>query len=267
MGADRIVVSVDGSCSDDKAAQLAIELGLSLSHGGDAVSSTEFILRFCGDRLELVPAWADAPGPIYCDYHNGKTGFRIRNLSVRRELLLRAMRGACGGGGWPRVLDATAGLGRDAFLMAAVGCVVFPLESDPIVCALLADGLRRARAEPRISVAAARISEPLFGDAVSRMGSLVEQLHVDAIYLDPMFAPDALNAKSKKEMQILRRLIMRLDDAEPLFLAAIATGVSRIVVKRGRQAPPIAGHEPDRAYLGRSVRYDVYDRRAAEPVS
>jgi 16S rRNA (guanine1516-N2)-methyltransferase len=165
------------------------------------------------------------------------------------------------------VLDATAGLGRDTFLMAAVGCVVFPLERDSIVRALLADGLRRARAEPRISVSAARISEPLLGDAISQMAGWVEQLQIDAIYLDPMFAPDALNAKSKKEMQILQRLVMEQDDAEPLLRAAVATGVNRIVVKRGRQAPAIAGREPDRVYLGRSVRYDVYDWRAVETVN
>lgn len=264
MRADRIVVSLDGSSTHDKAAQLAAELGLPLRHSVDGESGVEFILQFHGDRLELAPSWPGAPGPIYCDFRSGSTGFRIRNLSVRRELLLRAMRGARGAGGWPRVLDATAGLGRDTFLMAAVGCVVFPLERDPIVRALLADGLRRARAEPRISVSAARIFEPLLGDAISQMAGWVEQLQIDAIYLDPMFAPDALNAKSKKEMQILQRLVMEQDDAEPLLRAAVATGVNRIVVKRGRQAPTITGRKPDRAYLGRSVRYDVYDRRAVE---
>lgn len=250
---------VDRAYPDDVAAQLAASLGLSLVDVDNGVTDAEFALRFRDGKLELVAMWPNAPGPICCDFRYGSTGFRIRNLSVRRELLLRAMRGGHRTGGWPRVLDATAGLGRDTFLMAAVGCVVFPLERHPIVCALLGDGLRRARVDPSIAVSAARLNEPVLDDALDRMSGMVTQHRIDAIYLDPMFAPDALNAKSKKEMQILQRLVIDRGDTEMLFRAAVATGVRRIVVKRAREAPPIAGHEPNRTHLGRSVRYDVYD--------
>jgi len=44
----------------------------------------------------------------------------------------------------PRVLDATAGLGEDAWVLASAGCEVRALERNRITSALLEDGLRRA---------------------------------------------------------------------------------------------------------------------------
>ncbi|TMP13498.1 class I SAM-dependent methyltransferase, partial [Pseudoalteromonas ruthenica] len=47
-------------------------------------------------------------------------------------------------GATPVVLDATAGLGRDGFVLASLGCKVILHERHPVVAALLYDGLKRA---------------------------------------------------------------------------------------------------------------------------
>ena len=43
----------------------------------------------------------------------------------------------------PRVLDATAGLGKDAFVLASLGCEMSLIERQPLIGALLEDGLAR----------------------------------------------------------------------------------------------------------------------------
>ena len=50
----------------------------------------------------------------------------------------------------PDVIDATAGLGRDAFVLAALGCHVRMLERHPVVAALLDDGLQRGYQDAEI---------------------------------------------------------------------------------------------------------------------
>ena len=42
------------------------------------------------------------------------------------------------------MLDATAGLGRDAFVLASLGCQVTLIERVPAVAALLENGIERA---------------------------------------------------------------------------------------------------------------------------
>ena len=67
---------------------------------------------------------------------------RLRPDALARELLVRAarVRGACA----PVVVDATAGLGEDALLLAAAGAQVYMFEKNEVIAALLADGISRA---------------------------------------------------------------------------------------------------------------------------
>ena len=69
---------------------------------------------------------------------------RVRQGRLSQELLVRAAR--VRGVAAPRALDATAGLGEDAFLLAAAGFEVELYERDATIAALLRDGLVRAAA-------------------------------------------------------------------------------------------------------------------------
>lgn len=268
MTAARIVVEVVGSARISEATSVAAMLGLPLVHRDDQETrgqlEAEFVLSFTDERVELVPLWPQAPGPLYCDFRRGAGGFRIRHIRARHELLLRVIRGRHAEGAWPNVLDATAGLGRDTFLLAAAGCLVYPIERNPVVHALLRSGLHQARAEPWLESIALRIGEPILGDTVTEMVRLVSQRQISVVYLDPMFASDALNGKPKKEMQILSRLVgEQPDNGHELFAAARALTGVRVIVKRARHAPPLAGAVPNRAALGQSVRYDIYEKLGA----
>jgi 16S rRNA (guanine1516-N2)-methyltransferase len=154
------------------------------------------------------------------------------------------------------VLDATAGLGQDAFILASLGCRVTLFERNPVIHALLADGLSRAS----LNVDCAPIIERM----ELREGSSIEWLEraevhaADVIYLDPMFPHREKSALVKKEMQVFQTIVGSDDDSEQLLRAALRCARHRVVVKRPRKAAAIAGPKPTTRIEGKSSRYDIY---------
>jgi 16S rRNA (guanine1516-N2)-methyltransferase len=159
-----------------------------------------------------------------------------------------------------RVVDATAGLCRDAMVLAKLGCIVTAVERVPALALLAADAVRRARPEDgfgeRLVVTC--------GDALALLRSLREADRPDAVYLDPMFATTG-SAMPKKEMQACRALARAPDEREvaELFAAAREAARERVVVKRHPDHAPLAP-DPDFTAGGARVRFDVYLRSPAE---
>ena len=79
-----------------------------------------------------------------------------RRRSGHNELLGRAV--GVKAGESPRVVDATAGLGRDAYVLGDLGCEVTLVERSPVLALLLAHALERARISSVESVRAAAAS-------------------------------------------------------------------------------------------------------------
>lgn len=165
-----------------------------------------------------------------------------------------------------RVLDATAGLGRDAFVLADLGCELLMCERHPIVFELLSAGLHTAQSsddEWQQSVAA-RMSL-VFGDVIG-LEEGVCRFQPDVIYLDPMFAPREKSAAVKKDLALLQHLLGPAEDQEDperLLKWAMAQRVARVVVKRALKAPDL-GISPAYCIRGKAVRYDVYVLRDFE---
>lgn len=159
----------------------------------------------------------------------------------------------------PSVVDATAGLGRDAFVLASLGCQVVAQERHPVVAALLADGLQRAALDADIAPIAARIHLQ-FGSSQDLLTAINEpNLQPDVVYLDPMFVhDDKQNALVKKDMQAFRSLVGQDMDADQLLAKALSHARCRVVVKRARKAAPLAGCEPSYALVGKANRFDIY---------
>jgi 16S rRNA (guanine1516-N2)-methyltransferase len=154
------------------------------------------------------------------------------------------------------VVDATAGLGGDAFLLAVAGFCVLAIERHPIVFAALAEGLRLAEADPKLSRWLGGRLRVVQGEARDILPGLVD---VAAIHLDPMFPAKRKAALPPKDMQQLRSLVGEdLDSAE--LLAMACSVAPRVAVKRPRHAPALGG-EPDAVIRGKLARYDVYLRR------
>jgi 16S rRNA (guanine1516-N2)-methyltransferase len=151
----------------------------------------------------------------------------------------------------PMVIDATAGFGEDAWLLASLGCRVMAVERSPIVAALLRDGLRRAAdVYPQI----AERLELRVGDGRTVVQTVSD---ADVIYLDPMF-PVGRKTVERKAMRVLRLLVGADEDAVALFRAARASDARRVVVKRPLRAAALDGQPPTVTHQGRAMRYDVY---------
>ena len=161
----------------------------------------------------------------------------------------------CRAVGRPRglVVDATAGLGGDAFLLAVAGFEVLAVERHPEVFEALAEGLERAEADPKLSRWLGGRLRLRLADARDVLEELVD---VSAVHVDPMFPEKRKAALPPKDIQQLRRLVGADEDAEELV--SVARRVApRVAVKRPRKAPPLV-LGPDATIQGKLARYDVY---------
>ncbi|HVK98995.1 MAG TPA: class I SAM-dependent methyltransferase, partial [Dongiaceae bacterium] len=191
--------------------------------------------------------------PIRVDFLHGKTGFRSQRF--QHEMIVKAVAGRSRD---PlTVLDCTAGLGRDGFLLAAAGFSVTLVERHPAVACLLFDGLWRAAQDLETAPVCARIRTHL-GSALDYLASLTEAERPDVICVDPMFPERTKAALVKKEMRLFRAVVGDDTDAEALLALAMQRARKRVVVKRPRKAEFIGGRKPGHQLEGTSSRFDVY---------
>ena len=164
-----------------------------------------------------------------------------------------------------RVLDATAGLGQDAFVLATLGCQVTMLERSPIAHVLLCDGMARAgiiggESDAELTEILARMHLL----EIDSLAYLQDHLtpRVSVVYLDPMFPPRNKSAAVKKEMAMFHELIGADHDADALLEPALAKAIHRVVVKRPKIAPYLNDKEPSYQLIGKSSRFDIYTIKA-----
>ena len=209
----------------------------------------DLLLVVTSNGLELRETGRGAAGGVKIDF--GETGKSARRLATasRRQPLARAV-------GLkkrtPTIVDATAGLGRDAMLLARLGCTVTAVERSVVLGAMLRDALERA-AE---GIRPGRVTL-VIGDASDVLARMSDREAPEVIYLDPMYSPSGKSALPKKEMRILRRLVGDDSDAGALLEVARRVARERVVVKRTPRAPPLAP-APSMSYKSKLTRYDVY---------
>ena len=227
---------------------------LGLAESGEA----EFALQLGDAGLQLVDLGPEAPGPVRVDFVEGAAAHRRLFGGGSGQMIAKAV--GIQSGVRPRILDATAGLGRDAFVLASLGCEVSLIERQPLVAALLEDGLARAARDPEVAAIVAQM-RLLTGNAVELMRTWQDEAP-QVIYLDPMFPHRDKSALVKKEMRLFRPLVGDDLDAPALLEAALALASHRVVVKRPRKAPCIDGPKPSHQLEGKSSRYDIYPKKA-----
>lgn len=200
------------------------------------------------------------------DFTSGKTRHRVNEAgqgaqSLGKALGLSAFRKKHGY--LPSIIDATGGLGQDAWAMSSLGCKVIVLERHPIVHALLANALERASEDESSGEIASRITISNT-DAVIWLGDKNNSDLAQAIYLDPMYPARKQKADSKKGMQFLHALLgpPDTDESAHLLQCALAYQAFRVVVKRPKGAQNLAGTEQwtgqRTSIQSANTRYDVY---------
>jgi 16S rRNA (guanine1516-N2)-methyltransferase len=211
-----------------------------------------FYLQVHNNVLGLSDASEKKVLPVEVDFASPASLYRKQHGGGRKEPIVKAV-GLKGNEQW-HVVDATPGLGRDAFVLVSVGCHVTMIERSPIVAALLEDGIRRLQID--------------YPDLASRMtlqhGNSAEVMQyfdgedVNAIYLDPMFPHKKKSALVKKEMRLFQQLLGHDPDADALLPPALKLATHRVVVKRPNSADVLAGHKPSMAIESKKHRFDVY---------
>lgn len=240
----------------EAAQALAAELALPLA--GEA----EFALQLGAYGLQLQALGPGAGGPVRVDFVDGALAHRRQQGGGGGQMIAKAV--GIQPGVRPVVLDATAGLGRDAFVLAHLGCQVTLIERQAMIAALLDDGMRRGLLDPEVRPIIERM-RLLRGDAISQMRAWTGQAP-QVIYLDPMFPHREKSSLVKKEMRVFRPLVGDDPDAADLLAAALALASHRVVVKRPRKAPCVDGPLPSYALEGKSSRFDVYAKKTLKPV-
>lgn len=213
------------------------------------------IAFFDEEGLGLQVTGKGAPGPVRAEFVTGKMGYRREHGGGAGQLVAKAV-GLQKTRATLHVVDATAGLGQDAFVLAGLGCQVTLFERNPVIHALLADGLARAALNTDCAAVVERM-RLLEGSSLDWLREAGTD-SVDVIYLDPMFPHRDKSALVKKEMQVFRTIVGDDEDAGDLLAGALECARYRVVVKRPRKAPAIEGAEPTTRIEGKSSRYDVY---------
>ncbi|MCF1490334.1 class I SAM-dependent methyltransferase [Pseudomonas sp. AA27] len=220
--------------------------------------TAEFAVQLGDEGLQIQQLGPQAPGPVRVDFVEGQAAHRRLYGGGNGQMIAKAV--GIAQGVRPQVLDATAGLGKDAFVLASLGCQMTLIERQPLIAALLEDGLARARGDEEIGPIVARM-RLLTGNAIERMRAW-EGEAPQVIYLDPMFPHRDKSALVKKEMRVFRPLVGDDLDAPALLEAALALATHRVVVKRPRKALVIEGAKPSHSLEGKSSRYDIYPKKA-----
>jgi 16S rRNA (guanine1516-N2)-methyltransferase len=233
---------------------LAAELrSLGFTIGTDSQPGT-MELCFTVKGLMLRETGSERAESILVDFASESFLYRLQRGGGRKQPLARAI--GLKPGYSPQVLDATAGLGRDGFLLASLGCRVILCERSALIHALLRDGLTRAASDPRLSAIASRITLYL-GDALTLLSTLPQD-RPEVIYLDPMFPHRTKSALVKKEMRMVRMVVGDDSDTSDLLKEALAQAGKRVVCKRPIQAESLEGPRPDFTITTPKHRFDIY---------
>lgn len=214
-------------------------------------------LEYNKGRLELTFEHEGKTHRLYAEFLKGKSGYRRIHGGGLKQDIARAV-------GLKKqkdelvVLDATAGLGKDAFVLACLGCKVILLERSPIIAQLLQDGLKRAEKEPDLKEIIQHRMHVVVQDARNFIQQDPSFTPPDVIYLDPMFPTRKKSALTKMEMRIIRDIVGTDDDACDLLELALRYAKKRVVVKRPIHASSLGNGKPNFVVLGSKNRYDVY---------
>ena len=252
-----INISFTDSQLKQQAELTARQLGLPLIDHQKVDGQADYCLLFSVDGISLVSN-KNNHGAIRCDFIGGSNRHRRNFGGGNGQMIAKAV--GISGKFHPSVLDLTAGLGVDAFVLAGLGCHIKLLERNPIVHLLLQDGLNRAliagKNDCSLQSIIARM-ELLKTDSSIYLDTINQDLP-DIIYLDPMFPTRKKSAQVKKEMQALHQIVGSDEDAHNLLEQALCRTKYRVVVKRPAHSGFLANQKPSYSLEGKSTRYDIF---------
>lgn len=201
------------------------------------------------------------------EFRTGGLLSRAKVNQTRAEMLVRACGVPKDQSPW-RIVDATAGLGRDAFLLAFCGAQVTMVERHPVLAMLLRAALEDLASATTdddfhsLRAVASRL-HLIESESVAALQSVQKEQRPHVVYCDPMFPPRSKSAAVGGDMQVLHALIGETPDGGELLAASLRAATRRVVVKRPLRAEALEAQglehiRPSYALEGRASRFDVY---------
>ena len=180
---------------------------------------------------------------VFVDFNSKQLKFRSQ-AHLNAELVIKAVLGKKKQA--TTIMDCTAGFGKDSYLMSLTGSQVIAYESNPVMYALLKDGLNRFNID-NISLRKK--------DALRE----IKLSDCEVIYIDPMYPATKKTAKNNKHMMFLQTFVgHQADMAEELFIQAMLSDAKKIVIKRPVKAAFVMNKKPTFQVTGKAARFDVY---------
>lgn len=206
-------------------------------------------------ELHIQHEKSQKPSILFTDFIEGKAGYRFVNNLTTKQPLAKAV--GIKPGFRPDVIDATAGLGQDSFVLACLGCKVVMVERSPIIHALLADGIKRASQSKAIHPIVSKNITTICMESSRYLENISNHPHT--IYMDPMYPHNPKAALNKKDMRMVRDIVGDDDDSEKLLETALHYAHNRVVVKRPKRAEAISiATNPSHSIVMKNSRFDVY---------
>lgn len=236
--------------NSEKAKLLGVELNLPVY---TEKPSYEFLLIVEDEIVSLLDTKEKTNKPFYIDFASGKNIHRKKYGGGRGEDIAKAI--GLNKSSQLTILDSTAGLGQDSFVMASLGANITMLERSPIIFTLLQNGLERGQEQPEISDIIKRMTAHNIGAK-----EYIEQTAkiFDVIYIDPMYPKKEKSALPKKEMVIFRQIVGDDIDSDEILPLALTKAKKRVVVKRPIGAPFLNNTQSSHSINGKVCRFDIY---------
>ncbi len=256
MPATPYSVSTDSNELIESAKNLATKLALPFV----SLNEDQIQLVITEQRIEIRAP--DLGNPIFIDFVTGKNAHRRLFGSGRGQPLAKAI--GLKKGATPTIIDATAGFGRDALVLANLGCQITLIERNPLIATLIDDALNRAEDDQDISDVINRMSL-MNKDAIDCLNDIEDKHRPDIIYMDPMYPSRDKSALVKKDMRLLHQLAGPDSDSDQLLTTARIAARKRVVVKRPKSAAFVGDKKPDTSIESKNTRYDIYLNHVVSP--
>ena len=227
--------------------------------------TSPLILNYTNDFVELRDQEKNIS--IHIDFIAGDLAHRQKYGGGRGQSIAKAI-GLKQGTPSPSVLDATAGLAKDAYVLACLGCSMTLVERSPIIVELIKNAILRAEEDEHFKTVLEKGFEVINQSSIDYLSELKNKgtpednnpdvIYPEVIYLDPMYPDKKKSASVKKNMQILQKLLGKDEDTHKLLNVALKVAKKRVVVKRPKGAENLTELKPTYTVESKKTRYDVY---------
>ena len=153
------------------------------------------------------------------------------------------------------IIDATAGLGYDSFILASLGAKVTLIERSQKIHELLQNGIDEGISFGGEIEKIINRMELLFGDSKD----ILPKLTPEVIMIDTMYKDRKKTALVKNNMRLVREIVGPDSDYIELLKVALNCAKNRVVLKQPRYAEPIKEIKKcSHQILGKTIRYDIF---------